>query len=278
MNRDTENSPKVSSTGIPACAPSAAPPQLSPSSLQTYTPARVSLQQAGHALATKEILNLQLANAQARDAVHAKLDISAIVAALVQRNLSHIVLSSAASNRADYLRNPSLGRTLSDASKMQLQSVSEKNANNIYDLIFVIADGLSALAVDRHALQLLDATLPLLDSTWRIAPICIAEQARVALADPIGEILGAKNSVILIGERPGLSSPDSLGVYITWNPRPGRSDAERNCISNIRPEGLSYVEAANLLLFYLTESSRLQQSGTLLKPTVTVNALPERSR
>ena len=277
MNKEPEKSREVSSTGIPACAPSTTPPQLPPPPLQTYTPARVSLQQTGHSLATSEILNLQLANAQARDAVHANLDVSAIVAGLTQRNLPHQVLSSAANNRADYLLHPTLGRTLSNNSKIQLQSVSKKSPDNMHDLIFVIADGLSALAVDRHALQLLDAAMPLLDSTWKIAPICIAEQARVAIADPIGEILSAKISVILIGERPGLSSPDSLGVYITWNPRPGRTDAERNCISNIRPEGLSYVEAANLLLFYLGESRRLQQSGTLLKPTVAGNALPEQT-
>jgi ethanolamine ammonia-lyase small subunit len=278
MNKETQKSLETSSTGIPACAPSTTPPQLPPPSLQTYTPARVALEQTGHALTTSEILNIQLANAQARDAVHAKLDVSAIVAGLTQRNLPHLILSSAAKNRTDYLRNPSLGRTLSNDAKTQLQSVSKKNSDNTYDLIFVIADGLSALGVDRHALQLLDATLPMLDHTWKIAPICIAEQSRVAIADPIGEILNAKISVILIGERPGLSSPDSLGVYITWNPRPGRSDAERNCISNIRPEGLSYVEAVNLLQFYLNESSRLQQSGTLLKPTADANALPERTR
>jgi ethanolamine ammonia-lyase small subunit len=277
MNKDTQESLETSSTGIPACAPSTTPSQLPQPPLQTYTPARVALQQTGHALVTSEILNLQLANAQARDAVRAKLDVSALLAGLTQRNLPREVFSSAANNRADYLCNPSLGRTLRDDSRAQLQSAAEKNGAKSYDLAFVIADGLSALAVDRHALQLLDATLPLLDPAWRIAPICIVEQARVAIADPIGEILSAKISVILIGERPGLSSPDSLGVYITWNPRPGHTDAERNCISNIRPEGLSYLEAANLLLFYLIESRRLQQSGTLLKPTTLANALPEGS-
>jgi ethanolamine ammonia-lyase small subunit len=276
MNKETQKSLEVSSTSIPACAPSATLPRLSPHSLRAYTPARVSLQQTGHALATSEILQLQLANAQARDAVHARLDVSGMVAGLTQRNLPHMVLSSGTTNRIDYLRNPSLGRTLSDDSRMQLQGVSEKNAGDTYDLVFVIADGLSALAVDHHALPLLDATVPLRDPVWRIAPICVMEQARVAIADPIGEILDAKISVILIGERPGLSSPDSLGVYITWNPRPGRTDAERNCISNIRPEGLGYSQAANLLQFYLDESSRLQQSGTLVKPAALVNALPGR--
>src|SRR5271156_2079964 len=237
-------------------------------SLESYTPARVALQSTGHSLATSEILDLQLANAQARDAVHAKLDVPALVEGLAERKLAHLVLASAATTRADYLRNPGLGRALSTEAQAELKALSLDTipAANSYDVLFVIADGLSALAVDRHALPLLDATVSLLDPAWSIAPICIVEQARVAVADLIGETLGAKVSVMLIGERPGLSSPDSLGVYITWNPRPGRTDAERNCISNIRPEGLSYQEAAKLLHFYLSESRRLQRSGTLLKP------------
>jgi ethanolamine ammonia-lyase small subunit len=241
--------------------------------LETYTPARVSLQRSGNTLATKEILALQLATAQARDAVHAALDVTSLIAGLTQRKWPHLLLSSAANTRADYLRNPSLGRTLSSESAAQISAAHATPGRRAPDVVFVIADGLSALAVDRHALPLLDAAWPLLEPTWRIAPICVVEQARVAIADPIGAMLAAKISVILIGERPGLSSPDSLGVYITWNPRPGRSDAERNCISNIRGEGLPYAEAAKLLLFYLAESRRLGQSGTLLKPTSTTPLL-----
>jgi ethanolamine ammonia-lyase small subunit len=292
-SQEVEHVLDVSSTGTPvytrqgACAPCANPEKL-PQSLNTYTPARVQLQRTGHSLATSEILQLQLANAQARDAVHATLDVPALLHGLEQRKLAHFVLTSAATNRADYLRNPALGRTLSEHSVAILKNVSAESANlrdasgiatdavstthDAYDMVscdivFVVADGLSALAVDRHALPLLDAVLPLLDPAWRIAPICVVEQGRVAIADPIGKILGAKISVILIGERPGLSSPDSLGVYITWNPRIGRTDAERNCISNIRPEGLSYQEAAALLHFYLIESRRLQHTGTMLKPS-----------
>ncbi|MGA2421513.1 MAG: ethanolamine ammonia-lyase subunit EutC [Candidatus Acidiferrum sp.] len=241
--------------------------------LQTYTPARVQLQRTGHSLATSEVLRLQLATAQARDAVYATLDVPALIHGLEQRNFANLVFHSSATNRADYLRNPALGRTLSAHSEAALKHISSKDSIAASaescaasDVVFVIADGLSALAVDRHALPLLDATVPLLDPDWCIAPICVVEQARVAIADPIGEILGAKISVILIGERPGLSSPDSLGVYITWHPRPGRTDADRNCISNIRLEGLPYQQAATLLHFYLTESRRLQQTGTLLKP------------
>ena len=121
--------------------------------------------------------------------------------------------------------------------------------------MFVIADGLSALAVARHALPLLDAVLPLLKQQFSVGPVCVVEQGRVAIGDAIGAALDAKISVVLIGERPGLSSPDSLGVYITWGPRPGRTDAERNCISNIRPEGLEYAAAARTLAFYLARSS-----------------------
>jgi ethanolamine ammonia-lyase small subunit len=248
-------------------------------SLAGYTPARVQLQRTGHSLATSEILNLQLATAQARDAVHATLDVPALIHALEQRELPSLVLTSAASSRAEYLRNPALGRALSGNSEIALKGISReaREPDVAYDLVFVIADGLSALAADRHALPLLDAALLSLEA-WSIAPICVLEQARVAIADPIGEILGAKTSVILIGERPGLSSPDSLGVYITWNPQIGRADADRNCISNIRPAGLSYQEAAALLHFYLTESRRLQQTGTLLKPSTPTRILPERTR
>jgi len=183
-------------------------------SLESYTPARVSLRRTGHSLATSEILNLQLANAQARDAVHATLDIPALIAGLARRKLAHLVLASAAKTRADYLRNPRLGRALSPNSIARLKAISSAPTSvHSYDVAFVIADGLSALAVDRHALPLLDAMLALLGATWRIAPIYVVEQARVALADPIGETLGVRTTVILIGERPGLSSPDSLGPY-----------------------------------------------------------------
>jgi ethanolamine ammonia-lyase small subunit len=134
----------------------------------------------------------------------------------------------------------------------------------VYDVVFVIADGLSALAVERHALHLLRALLPLLDG-WRVAPVCVVEQGRVAVGDAIGEAMRAALAVVMIGERPGLSSPDSLGVYITWEPRPGRRDAERNCISNIREEGLSYAAAASRLFFYMKEASRQRRTGVQLK-------------
>ncbi|SCU76722.1 Ethanolamine ammonia-lyase light chain (fragment) [Cupriavidus necator] len=141
-------------------------------------------------------------------------------------------------------------------------------------MVFVVADGLSALATQTHALPLLDATRPRLPPTWRIGPVVVAEQSRVALGDEIGELLGARQVVMLIGERPGLSSPDSLGIYLTHAPRTGRTDAERNCISNVRPEGLPYARAADRLAFLLRGAAALGRSGVGLKDD-SVPALPE---
>jgi ethanolamine ammonia-lyase small subunit len=227
-------------------------------SLRDYTPARVDLGRAGHSLPTRELLEFQLAHAQARDAVHLALDVNSLVVELNQRCLPSITLASAALDRATYLQRPDLGRQLNPDSRERLAKLK-----SVYDAVFVIADGLSALAVHRHATPLLDVFLPKLD--WKLAPVAIVQQGRVAIGDEIGEILGTQLSVVLIGERPGLSSPDSLGIYLTWNPRPGRTDAERNCISNVRAEGLSYTLAAHKLLFLMNESRRLKLSGVPLK-------------
>jgi len=226
--------------------------------LRHYTSARVGLDRAGSSLATHEVLDFQLAHAQARDAVHAALDVPSLLGGLRKRGLSACVLRSAAAGRSIYLHHPGLGRSLSPESVANLVADS-------CDVVFVIADGLSALAVTRHALPLLDEVLPLLDQQWSVGPVCIVEQGRVAIGDAIGAALQAKVSVVLIGERPGLSSPDSLGAYLTWGPRPGRTDAERNCISNIRPEGLDYASAARMLAFYLREALRQKLTGVELK-------------
>jgi ethanolamine ammonia-lyase small subunit len=167
-------------------------------------------------------------------------------------------LASAAANRDEYLKRPDLGRRLSEESRERLEGLRSE-----YDAAFVIADGLSSLAVHRHAVPLLDLLLRDLD--WRIAPVAIVEQGRVAIGDVIGELLGVRMVVVLIGERPGLSSPDSLGAYLTWQPRRGRTDAERNCVSNIRTEGLSYEAAAHKLQFLMNESRRLKLSGVRLR-------------
>jgi len=226
--------------------------------LRDYTPARVELGRAGASLPTQALLEFQLAHAKARDAVHLPLAVHSLVVELKQKGIDSIALASAARNRDEYLKRPDLGRRLSDDSRERLGALQAG-----HDAAFVIADGLSALAVHRHAVPLMEVLLRDLD--WRLAPIAIVEQARVAIGDQIGELLGARMVVVLVGERPGLSSPDSLGAYLTWQPRPGRTDAERNCISNIRAEGLSYAAAAHKLLFLMNESRRLKLSGVRLK-------------
>jgi ethanolamine ammonia-lyase small subunit len=196
----------------------------------------------------------------ARDAVHARLDAAGLAAELETATGGMVVrVRSQAADRATYLQRPDLGRTLDEASRTALRALRGE-----YDLAVVVADGLSALAVERNAAAVVRALLPQLDG-WRLAPVCVAEQGRVAVGDEIGAALGAAMTVVLIGERPGLSSPDSLGAYVTWEPRAGRTDAERNCISNIRAEGLSAEAATELLSRYLTEARRRKLTGVALR-------------
>lgn len=230
--------------------------------LRRFTSARIGLGRTGASLPTAEVLRFGLAHAAARDAVHLPLDVAALQQALRPAHGAAIVVHSRASGRPEYLLRPDLGRRLDDASAARLSAVAPADG---CDLAPVIADGLSALAVQRHAVPLLDALRPLLPADWRIAPPVVALQGRVALGDEIGERLGARMVLMLIGERPGLSSPDSLGAYLTWAPRVGCSDAERNCVSNIRPEGLDYPAAARRIAWLLGESRRLQLSGVSLK-------------
>jgi len=237
--------------------------------LRDFTPARVEIGRVGHSLPTRELLDFQLAHAQARDAVHLALDVNSLVVELQQHDIKYITLASAAPDRSTYLRRPDLGRKLNQESRDRLMALKSN-----YDVAFVIADGLSALAAHRHAVPLLQCVLPKLD--WRVSPVGIVEQGRVGISDEIGELLGARLAVILLGERPGLGAPDSLGVYLTWQPRVGRTEAERNCISNIRAEGLSYAAAAHKLLFLMNESRRLKLSGVNLKEES--RALPEPER
>jgi len=231
--------------------------------LRALTAARVALGRTGVSLPTRALLDFQLSHAQARDAVHAHLEAATLAATLSQITSSPVLrLRSAAPDRATYLQRPDLGRQLDDSSKALLLENQGQSAS--FDLALIVADGLSALAVDRHVPPLLTELFPLL-SGWSLAPITVVEQGRVAIGDEIASALHAQISVILIGERPGLSSPDSLGAYITYDPHPGRTDAERNCISNIRAEGLSYTQAAAQLAFYLTQARRRQLTGTALK-------------
>jgi ethanolamine ammonia-lyase small subunit len=235
--------------------------------LTRFTPARVSLGQAGPAIPTREQLRFQLDHALARDAVHARLDVAALVRELQRRGMDCIALRSAVAeeqgggDRRVYLRRPDLGRRLHAKSAEELRERAAGAAREP-EAVFVIADGLSALAVERHAAALLDEVAR---EGFRATPVCLVSDGRVAVGDEIGAALQARLVVVLIGERPGLSSPDSLGAYITWNPRPGRTDAERNCISNIRAEGLSYREAARRLAYYMNEARRLEMTGVLLK-------------
>jgi ethanolamine ammonia-lyase small subunit len=233
---------------------------LDRSRLRGYTNARVALRSAGRSLATSELLDMALCLADARDAVHAELSTVTLVQELVALGLEVFSVRSAAGGRGEYLRRPDLGRRLSAASRALLEQVDPESGS----LAVVVADGLSAFAVERHAVPVLDALLPLL-ADWQIGPVVVAEQARVAIGDEIGEVLGAVATLLLIGERPGLSAPDSLGAYVTWAPRIGRSDAERNCVSNIRPEGLGYDLAARKIAAYLNEARRLQLTGVALK-------------
>ena len=207
--------------------------------LRDFTSARVSLGRVGDSLPTGELLKLQLAHAQARQAVHSKLDAQSLGLELKGFGQEILFVRSAAHDRVTYLRRPDLGRKLSEESRRVLLKKTGR-----FDAVFVIADGLSALAVQVHAARLVEATIESLGrDDWRFAPFVIVEQGRVAIGDEIAQALGAALCVVLIGERPGLSSSDSLGAYLSWKPRPGMTDAERNCISNIRAEGLSYVAA-----------------------------------
>lgn len=232
--------------------------------LRRFTSARIGLGRTGASLPTAEVLRFGLAHAAARDAVHLPLDVAVLADALQAAHGRSVIVHSRATDRATYLLRPDLGRRLDEASATQLSTTSALRGDG-YDLAIVVADGLSPIAVQRHAPGLLDALRTLLPSTWYIAPPVIACQGRVALGDEIGELLGARLLLMLIGERPGLSSPDSLGAYLTWAPRIGRSDAERNCVSNIRPAGLDYVAAARRIAWLLGESHRLQLSGVSLK-------------
>jgi len=240
--------------------------QTSRQSLRDLTPARVFLPTTGDSITTDEVLNFELAHAQARDAVHAVLHIPSFVQRLItelpilaQSSLAVLPLRSNAPDRATYLRQPNLGRTLHADSIALLRPAS-------CELAITIADGLSALAIERNAIPLLSHLLPkLLADTWTIAPLTLVQQGRVGICDSIGSLLGASCSLILIGERPGLSSPDSMGAYLTWSPHPDRTDADRNCLSNIRNNGLSAEDAADRLFWYLQLARRMQRTGTSLK-------------
>lgn len=241
--------------------------------LRRLTPARIALGRTGTSIPTHAQLDFQYAHAQARDAVHLPFDHSSLGAQLAERDRECLLLHSAATDRNTYLQRPDLGRKLSDASAQTLRDYATAHPGGV-DLVIVVADGLSALAVHRHTLPFLARVEEQMAcDSWTVAPVVLVEQGRVAVADEIGELLGAKMTVILIGERPGLSSPDSLGLYFTYNPKVGLTDAYRNCISNVRLEGLSYGMAAHRLLYLMREACRRQLSGVNLKDEAQVQTL-----
>ena len=252
--------------------------------LRRHTAARIALGRAGASLPTREILRFAHDHALARDAVHAPFDAATLAATLRPLHEPVLLLASAAPDRTTYLQRPDLGRRLSPASAAQLSTLNTQpsalnsqlstlnppsstlNFHPACDLVIIVSDGLSALAAERQAPPLLAALLPRLrDAGFTLGPLCVVAGGRVALQDEIGGILQARLSLMLLGERPGLGTPDSLGAYFTFAPRPGRTDAERNCVSNIRPDGLAPEPAAVTLAALLCASRHRQLSGLGLK-------------
>lgn len=229
--------------------------------LAAATPARIALGRAGGSLPTREVLRFALAHAQARDAVHAGFDGERLAAELRAEGLTAVAVASRAADRAAYLRRPDWGRDLSEASKGALEADGAAG-----ELVVVVADGLSATAVEAHAVPLVKALRPLLRQAGiPLGTVVVATGARVALGDAVGQALGAAAVLVLIGERPGLSAPDSLGAYLTFEARPNRMDSERNCVSNIRPEGLPVEAAAFRLAWLVGEAFRRRLTGVALK-------------
>ena len=230
--------------------------------LRSFTKARIGLGSTGVATPLKEVLDFKMCHAHARDAVYSVLKVGEIMGSLKQFDLPVFAVKSKAKDRIDFLQRPDHGRQLDEDSFNQLRSFNSPAS----DIAIAVADGLSATAINEHAVPVLDRLIPTLKKAcFTISPLIIAEQARVALADEIGDLLHAKLTLILIGERPGLSSPDSMGAYLTFNPKPGSTDESRNCVSNIRPEGLSYELAAEKLFKLIQASLQLKLSGVSLK-------------
>jgi len=238
--------------------------------LRQFTDARIGLGRVGTSIPTAELLRFQLSHAQAIDAVHVPLNINDLCEQFehsesLKPYLPLKQLHSKANDRIEYLQRPDLGRQLDNQSIEQLHQI----AGEPYDLVFVIADGLSSYAIAHHAQLFLEKLISRLEESnnkkLNIAPICVVQQGRVAVGDDVCEALNAKQVILLIGERPGLSSPDSMGLYLTWNAKSGTEDSLRNCISNIRPEGLNYDAAVNKAHYLLQESQQKKLSGVNLK-------------
>ncbi|PWK28808.1 ethanolamine ammonia-lyase light chain [Arcicella aurantiaca] len=231
--------------------------------LQNYTPARIARGRAGHSFPTNELLKFQADHAQARDAVYSTLNIPALSESLqLTLDLPIIHLKSGIENRSQYLQRPDLGRTLSQESREVLQTMKAEES----DVCFVVTDGLSAEAINQNIGSVLENIIAKLNKiNWKIASICLVEQGRVAVADEIGYLLKSKIVVVFIGERPGLTSPNSMGAYITFNPQVGITDESRNCVSNIRPEGMNPETASDKIIYLLNEMKVKKISGVHLK-------------
>ncbi len=230
--------------------------------LRRFTDARIGLGRAGSALPIGEVLKFSMAHARARDAVTTPIDWEPIEADLKALGLKTLRIESAAPDRDTYLRRPDLGRRLSAEARQTLAAI----AGPSFDIAILVGDGLSSTGVAANAVAVIGALLPFAEKNgWSLAPVLLAKQARVALGDEAGEFVGARAVLVLIGERPGLSSPDSLGAYLTFAPRVGRKDGERNCISNIRRGGLSAEEAAFKASWLLREAFRRKLTGVQLK-------------
>jgi ethanolamine ammonia-lyase small subunit len=240
--------------------PPAPPPSLA--DLKSLTPARVALGRSGASLPTRALLDFTLDHARARDAVHAAFDAEALAKGIGELGLTPCVVASRAGNRRNYLSRPDLGRRLDAASAERLQGLGAIPGQ----LAIVIGDGLSPTAIDAHALSLLRHLMPRLAAgRIEVGPMIVASGARVALGDEIGAILHARLVCVLIGERPGLSAPDSLGAYLTFAPRPGLTDADRNCVSNIHRAGLTYEEATFKIAWLIGAGLARGVTGVALK-------------
>ena len=238
------------------------------SRLRRFTPARIALGRAGSSLPTAAWLAFAADHADARDAVYAELDGAAFAEAAEPLGLGVLRLRTAAGDRATYLQRPDLGRRLDEASAAAVRATAGS-----FDVALIVADGLSATAINRHAVDVLTALLPKL-AGLSVGPLCVVTQGRVGVMDEVGSLLGARAAVILIGERPGLAVPDSVGAYLTYGPAVGNTDASRNCVSNIRPAGLPPAAGAEAIAWLLNQAIVRRLSGVALKDDRDPAALP----
>jgi ethanolamine ammonia-lyase small subunit len=241
--------------------------------LRQFTDARIALGRCGVSLPLASVLNLRMAHAQARDAVHLPLDMDFLVRELTALGVQSLPLQSAALDRSTYLTRPDLGRTLDDSSRTLLR---ERGGQEGHDLVLVAGDGLSSRAISENCVPFVRRFKELSGrfSELRLGPVCLVRNCRVATGDEIGELLGATMVVMLIGERPGLSSPNSMGVYLTYGPKVGTSDEARNCISNVREGGLPIEEGVRKLAYLIEEALRLETTGVGLKDRMQAGYLP----